>query len=115
MGSDQTFRLDLEGASTPLWASLPTDLSIRYFPAEEPICRAFVHWDPVALPIQKGARVGEIQVVDDRGRVLKTEVLQAKDAVSGTFAFRLKRWFRDCFDEGLDWKFDKTWFFFLGE
>lgn len=93
----QDFKQSIEGAETPLAASLQNNLSINYYPAEEPQCRAFVHWDAIELPVKKGQRVGEVRIQDESGKLLKAEALIAKEDVKGTFGFRAKRWFSRLF------------------
>jgi D-alanyl-D-alanine carboxypeptidase (penicillin-binding protein 5/6) len=81
------------GSKKPLEAELLDDLSICYYPSEEPIPRAFIHWEVPSLPIRKGQRVGEIHLLDERGVCLERKILCAKEEVKGTFFFRLKKWF----------------------
>lgn len=97
IGQQKTFTQSIEGAEMPLVAALPSDLTITYFPAEEPQCRAFVHWDALRLPIRKGDKVGEVRVQDETGRVLTSKPLISKEEVKGTFLFRVKSWVSSLF------------------
>ena len=97
ISSSQTFTQTIEGATTSLTASLPTDLRISYYPSEEPHCRAFVHWDTFKLPIKKGQTVGEIRIFDEAGQQLKTQALLAKEEVKGTWLFNIKSWLSKIF------------------
>ncbi len=90
-GQEHLFTREIFQAKTPLFAGLKEDLSISFFPAEEPLCRAFVAWSPPALPIVKGQVVGEVRVVDERGQVIAHEGLIAKEDVKGTFSFRVQK------------------------
>ncbi|MCC6127972.1 MAG: D-alanyl-D-alanine carboxypeptidase [Chlamydiae bacterium] len=89
---NEIFSHTIEGAQSLLCASLEEPLAISYFPSEEPECRAFLHWDSLLLPIQKGQRVGEVQVIDQKSRLLIKAPLFAKKALKGTWSFRLKHW-----------------------
>ena len=97
LSKQHLFSKELPGAKTLLKAELFSDLNITYYPAEEPVCRAFIHWPPLTLPIRKGDVVGEVQIIDEQGRILKKGELFAKEEVQGTFFFLLKqmfsRWF----------------------
>lgn len=87
------FSYSIEGAKTPLQAHLKEDLSVSYFPSEEPTCRAFVHWEPMVLPIYKGQKVGEVHISDSSGVVLQSGDLIAKEDVKSTFVHLLKQMF----------------------
>ena len=73
-----------------LRAALKSELSIEFYPAEEPICKAFIHWGALKLPIQKGQKVGEMQILDDRGTLLAKGDLVAQEELKGTWGFRIK-------------------------
>jgi serine-type D-Ala-D-Ala carboxypeptidase (penicillin-binding protein 5/6) len=75
------FTLPLKGIKEGLRASLSENLKITYFPAEEPSLKAFLKWDPVTLPLPKGARVGEIQLQTPQGEIFKTAPLYATENV----------------------------------
>ncbi|HSX13964.1 MAG TPA: D-alanyl-D-alanine carboxypeptidase family protein [Chlamydiales bacterium] len=90
----QTFHHIAEGAKTPLVAVLQSDLSLTYFPSEEPQCKAFVHWDKTALPIRKGQKVGSVRITDIAGNVLQKGELVAKDEVKPTFSHIVKNLFK---------------------
>ncbi len=90
-GLEHVFARILPQAKTRLLAGLKQAITLSFFPAEEPLCRAFVSWNPPVLPIAKGQVVGEVQIVDERGRVIAREDLVAKEEVKGTFFFRIKR------------------------
>jgi len=76
-----------------LTAILSQDVSITYFPSEEPTCRAFIEWTPPPLPIRKGQTVGEMRISDEKGLLIAKEKLIAKENVDGTFMFLLKQAF----------------------
>lgn len=81
------------GAKNRLKAALSEDLSISYYPSEEPVPRAFIHWGNLSLPISKGQKVGELHLVDERGNFLQKQDLCAEEDLKGTFFFQIKKWF----------------------
>lgn len=91
MALDKVFEKRIEGAKKPLKATLRNELAIEFFPAEEPVCRAFAHWNSLALPIAKGQKVGEVRIVSDTGTLLQQGDLLACEEVKGTFFFRMKK------------------------
>jgi len=92
LGGMDVFSHPIQDAEKSLQASLKGPLTISYFPSEEPECRAFIHWDSLSLPIQKGQKVGEVQVIDQKSKRLATAPLFAQDEVKGTWPSRIKRW-----------------------
>jgi D-alanyl-D-alanine carboxypeptidase (penicillin-binding protein 5/6) len=89
-GPEKRFSREVTGAKTPLHAGLRGDLSISYFPAEEPSCKAFVQWDMLDLPIRKGQKVGEVQIRSEEGTLIQSGPLFAQEEVKGKFLFVLK-------------------------
>jgi len=86
----QDFTKPVEGAKKPLKALLSKDLSLTYYPSEEPKVKTYIYWNPPKFPIQKGDKVGEVRAVDSQGSVLAQEDLKASEAISPTFFFALK-------------------------
>lgn len=87
---NQTYTKQLPGAKKPVTAILTQDFFLTCYPAEETEIRAFVHWDALTLPIQKGQKIGEIRVVDPSHRELAACPLYSKEQVDPTFFFVLK-------------------------
>jgi serine-type D-Ala-D-Ala carboxypeptidase (penicillin-binding protein 5/6) len=85
------FNLTLKGGKAPLEASLSEDLSVIYFPAEEPELKAFLKWNELTLPIKNGEPVGEVQLITPDGRVFKKASLIASKDVEATFTYRAGR------------------------
>jgi D-alanyl-D-alanine carboxypeptidase (penicillin-binding protein 5/6) len=84
-GYDQ-FSIEMKGAKQRLGAVLSEDLKIEYYPAEEPEFKAFVKWnEDLKLPIQKGALVGELQLLTPEQKVLKSAPIYAIADVEKTF------------------------------
>lgn len=94
LGPESLFTQRVEGASTHLEASLNQELGISFYPAEEPAYRAFVHWELPTLPIQKGQKVGRIEILDHEGNLLTQGDLLSQVNVKATFWFWLKGLFR---------------------
>lgn len=94
IGPESLFTQRVEGANSSLEASLAQELSISFYPAEEPAYRAFVHWELPALPIQKGQKVGRLEIVDSEGNLLTQGPLHSQVEVKATMWFWLKQLFR---------------------
>lgn len=80
----------IQGLKTPLKAILRNEISLEYFPSEEPNCKAFVSWDPVHLPIRRGDRVGEVHIASSNGEILKKEELFAREEIKSNFLYWAK-------------------------
>lgn len=90
----QAFTLNYEAGSVPLETNLEADLTISYYPAEEPSYKSYLHWDNISPPILKGQRVGEIKVVQENsGNVIASTPLFAKNEVKETWKFWLTKRF----------------------
>lgn len=90
--TDACFVHKVQGASMPLKAGLSKELSLCFYPAEEPTYKAFVHWNIPSLPIQKKQKVGEVLVQNERGEILGKEDLLAWEKVEGSFVAKWKSW-----------------------
>lgn len=76
----QLFKKNLLKASEPVETYLDKELCFEYYPAEDPLARCFLSWDSIALPILKNQRVGELQLISERGELLdKSPLLASKD------------------------------------
>lgn len=93
IGPENIFHRPVEGAKTALKAALNHELSIEYYPSEEPQCKAALHWSYGDLPIRKGQKVGEVEIQDQRGKILQKGDLIALEEIKGSFLFNLKRIF----------------------
>ena len=70
-----------------LKAELESDVSITYYPSEEPLLRSELSWKTLKLPIKKGAKVGEITVLDGERVVVKAPLL-AKESIRKPFNYK---------------------------
>lgn len=86
----------IKGAKHDLEAVLAHELAIDFYPAEEPErLHAQIYWMIPRFPIQKGAKVGEIRVMDGNDSLQKSVDLLAKEDVKSTLLFDLQNgWHR---------------------
>jgi D-alanyl-D-alanine carboxypeptidase (penicillin-binding protein 5/6) len=78
----QKFRQNFPHAAHPLKTYLKEDLSLDYYPAEDPQVKCFLCWDPLALPLHKDQRVGELQLIAQNGALLaKRDLLAQNDVI----------------------------------
>ena len=89
----QKFTLDLPGAAKPIQTYIQKDVSIEYYPAEEPKVKCLLYWDSLTLPIAQKQRVGELRLQGSNGRIIQTVPLFAKEEVKSTWLF----WFKNLF------------------
>ena len=61
----QNFEKSLSGADRLVMTYLTEKLTVSYYPSEEPQVRALLQWDIPKLPIEKGAKVGTVQLLVD--------------------------------------------------
>ncbi len=80
----------VEGGKSPLQAYLHSDVAITFFPSEEPVLKSVIAWDALTLPIPAGARVGQVLMHSQDGRLLTSADLFAIRAVEPTFYFRMQ-------------------------
>ncbi|MCE5319296.1 MAG: D-alanyl-D-alanine carboxypeptidase [Parachlamydia sp.] len=86
--------LSVKGAVKPAVPYLKEDLSISYYPAEEPRVKCLIYWDAVQPPIAKDQRIGEIRVRAEDGRWIASTPLLAKEGVKSSWAFAIKHFFK---------------------
>lgn len=77
----QSFSKDMPQASHPLQTYLPNDLSLEYYPAEDPLAKCQLIWRELELPIRKNQVVADLQLIAVSGIVLKQTQLLATDAI----------------------------------
>jgi len=79
------FHRPLQGRKNSLQAHLTKQISLSYYPSEEPQCRIFVRWLPLPLPIQQGQKVGEVQILTQDNTILAQGDLLSDQEVAPTF------------------------------
>jgi serine-type D-Ala-D-Ala carboxypeptidase (penicillin-binding protein 5/6) len=77
----QSFKLDLPKADRPVQTYLREDLSLEYYPAEDPSVKCFLYWQKLSLPVLKDQQVGELKLLSEDGVTLKTVSLMATEDV----------------------------------
>lgn len=98
LGPENIFTQEVPGSKTLLHAALTKELAIEFFPAEEPECKAALHWNFPPLPIRKGQKVGEIRVLDAEQRLLQKGDLIALQEIKGSFLLTLREMFVKFFE-----------------
>ena len=94
---ENLFIKELTGAKSVLKANLAGEVAIEFYPSEKPDCKAFVYWETLDFPIQKGQKVGEVRVLDQNGLLLQKQNLLAQEKVEATFLYKIKRTFKRLF------------------
>lgn len=90
----QTYTLKLEGAVKPIATMLREDLTLTYYPAEEPKVKCLLFWDSLKPPIAKEQQVGEIWVKAAGERWIVSAPLLAQEEVKASWTFTLKQQYR---------------------
>jgi D-alanyl-D-alanine carboxypeptidase (penicillin-binding protein 5/6) len=78
----QAFSRQLPHANAPLQTYLKEDLSLDYYPSEDPQAKYLLYWDNLALPIHKNQKVGELHLVSQEGKILMQQALLAQSNVT---------------------------------
>ena len=78
-------------ARTPLETYLAEDISIDYYPAENPKAKCMLYWHPLSLPIHKGQEVAELQLIAENGSLLQKKTLFAQEEVKLEWPYN---WYR---------------------
>lgn len=79
----QEFKQQLPQAKQSLLTYLDRDLSLTYYPAENPQPKCLLYWNVPSLPIQEGQKVGELHLVSSvNGEILKKAPLLALEKVN---------------------------------
>lgn len=90
----QKISLLLPGAKNNLTTYLQDDVTLEYYPAEEPKVKCMLAWNEgLALPIERDSIVGKLIVQLENGYVIKEVPLKAQEGVQGTFWYNTKQFF----------------------
>ncbi|MCB1085099.1 MAG: D-alanyl-D-alanine carboxypeptidase [Chlamydiia bacterium] len=79
---ENLFSREIKGGSGPLSATLQEDISIAYYPSEEPDITIELSWQHLKPPIQKGDHVGSLNILNGRGKVIESSPLIANTSVN---------------------------------
>ena len=88
------FSKQIEGAKYSLEAVLESDLSVSFYPSEEPILSPKIDWFSLSLPIPAGSAVGVVRVFDAEGKEWVNVNLRALKAVDPTWQYVAKGYAR---------------------
>lgn len=83
----QKATLQLQGASSPVKTYTEEDIAISYYPSEEPLLKCYLFWDSLELPIEKGARVGEMHLKDRNDEIAYRVTLFSQEPVHKSFNY----------------------------
>lgn len=89
----QRHSFEIEGAEKLVQTYTVEDVTIAYYPAEEPKIKAYLQWDKLDLPVKKGQRVGELQLKAEDESVIKAVPLFAHENVDSEWSYKLKQFF----------------------
>lgn len=89
----QRHSFEIEGAEKLIQTYTVEDVTIAYYPAEEPKIKAFLEWDKIDLPVKKGQKVGELQLKAADESIMKSVPLFAHENVDAEWSFKLKQFF----------------------
>lgn len=94
----QKFSLDLPGADKPILGYIKDDVTVEYYPAEEPTLKCMLAWKKdLQLPIMKDQPIGEVAVRLENGEVVRNAQLYAKEEVKSTWLHAFKNLFSSGF------------------
>ncbi len=91
------YQKEIEGAKKPLIAFLSTEAAVEFYPAEEPDIKAYLYWEVPPFPIAKDEKVGEMRFIDEKGAVVASIPMLAKEEVKSTVLFALQEKWRALF------------------
>lgn len=89
----QKFTYTGAGSELPLKTYLKEDLFLDYYPAEEPVVKCYLQWQPLKLPILKDQQVAELQLKSAQGEIIKKAPLYAEEDVQESWFQWLKSYF----------------------
>lgn len=99
----QKYTLNQDSFKSPLETYTKEDLTLSYYPAEEPKAKGLLVWNNVSPPIKKDEPVGEFRIVDAKGEILKSTQLFAANNVKGTFGQGLEEFFNYLLKTKMGW------------
>lgn len=97
----QSFLLNLKGSEQPVSTYLAEKISLTHYPAEEPQLKGHLVWDGVELPVQKGQRVGELRLYNEKKEVVIQAPLLAFESVKSDWKYTAKQLFKKAHGEWL--------------
>lgn len=86
----EKFTHDYPGGKSSVQAVLNQDVSVSYYPSEEPKWRTSVVWESDPLPVYQGQKVGSLLVWDGE-RLLSSTPIEASKEVPMTWRYQMSR------------------------
>lgn len=87
---EQNYALNLSGAEKAIQGYIEQEVTIEYYPAEEPSLKSYLVWEKLTLPVKKDQKIGEIIIKNEKGPLVKKVALHAKEDVNQTWFSWLK-------------------------
>ena len=88
---NQKFSLDLPGAEKSIVGYVSEDVTLEYYPAEEPPLKCLLIWNKkLQLPVLKDQEVGEVLLQLEDGKIMRKVPIYASEDVNSTWGFRIK-------------------------
>lgn len=91
--ADNAFECRFKGGKGRLRARLLEDISMEYFPSEEPEIKIELDWQRLPLPIEKGALVGQLRILNKEGALFSVHELYAAERLEQTAYAACKAFF----------------------
>lgn len=89
----QKMTKEIEGASTVLTTYLKEDVTMEYYPAEEPKFKCLLYWNVDNPRIAKDQQVGELQLKSLKGDLIQSIPLFSSEEVSPTWYWTITHFF----------------------
>lgn len=90
----QKFHLDLPGGTKPIPSFIQEDITLEYYPAEEPAVKCLLMWDKnIKLPISRGDMLGNIVLKIENQENVRNVPLYAAEDVAETWFYKFKSFF----------------------
>lgn len=90
----QKFALDIPGGEKTVSGYIQEDITLEYYPAEEPSVKCLLVWDnELQLPIEKDQSLGEVVLQVDNGQIVRKIPIYATENVKATWNHNFKSFF----------------------
>ncbi|MDF2578207.1 MAG: D-alanyl-D-alanine carboxypeptidase dacF [Chlamydiales bacterium] len=95
--SERQFTRSIPRGQQAISAALTTDISITYYPTEEPEIKAELRWnEKVVPPVEKGSIVGEVCIINIKeDKILNSYPIVAVENVQPTIWFQLQQFWQN--------------------
>ena len=90
----KVFESELLGGRSSLKAELAEDAILSFYPSERVPVKAYIQWEKMEAPVEKGEKVALLQIQDFDGNVLTSFPLFAQEKVGKSFLYTLKKFFQ---------------------